>query len=204
MEGAGTELRAQGVPADEVAAALTQHELRGRAVAKFGDDSSRMLFTPAGLEQATRAPVAALHAERFVAAGCRVVADLGCGIGAESLALQAAGLVPRPVEIDPFTAAVAEHNLRLHDPGTSVIVGDAETHMAPGAAAVPQLSSVDAVFLDPARRTSGHRDTRRLASPDDYSPSLRFAFALAERMPTGVKLGPGFDRELIPDDAEAQ
>jgi hypothetical protein len=154
-----------------------------------------MLFTPAGLEQATRAPVAALHARRFAEAGCGMVADLGCGIGAESLALQGARLVPRAVEVDPFTAAVAEHNLRLADPEARVTVGDAET--AP-------LGDIDAAFLDPARRTAGHSDTRRLASPDDYSPSLGFAFGLAGRIPTGIKLGPGFERELIPDEAEAQ
>src|SRR5690606_5706039 len=40
--------------------------------------------------------------------------------------------------------------------------------------------------------------------PGDWSPSLDFTFGLAERMPIGVKLGPGIDRELIPDAAEAQ
>lgn len=191
----GADLRARDVSADEVSAALTQHGLRVKARAKFGEAASRMLFTPAGLEQATRAEVAALHAHRFAAAGCTVVADLGCGIGAESLALQAAGLTPHAVEIDPFTAAVAEHNLRLRDAEQTVRVGDAET--AP-------LTGVDAAFLDPARRTAGHRDTRRLAYPDDYSPSLRFAFGVAEQLPTGVKLGPGLDRDLIPANAEAQ
>ena len=40
--------------ADHVAAALTQAELRRRAVPKFGDLAARMYFTPDGLEQATR------------------------------------------------------------------------------------------------------------------------------------------------------
>lgn len=195
LDRAGARLRAEGVPADEVSAALTQHELRRRARAKFGDAAERMLFTPAGLEQATRAPVAALHARRFAEAGCRSVADLGCGLGAESLALQAAGIEPRPVEIDPFTAAIAEHNLARAGRGPAVAVGDAEEF---------PLDGVDGAFLDPARRTAGHRDTRRLSSPDAYSPSLGFAFDLGDRMPTGVKLGPGFERELIPEPAEAQ
>lgn len=186
----GARLRGRGVPPDEIAALLTQAELRAQARAKFGEAAGRMLFTRAGLEQATRASVAALHARRFAEAGCRTVADLGCGLGAESLALAAAGVEPRPVEIDPFTARLAEHNL-----GVPVAITDAEE--------VP-LSGVDGVFLDPARRTPGHRDTRRLASPDDYSPSLGFAFGLGDRLPTGVKLGPGFDRELIPGAAEAQ
>ncbi|MBL3687397.1 SAM-dependent methyltransferase [Leucobacter zeae] len=183
-----------------LAAALTQAELRDRAAAKFGPLSRRMLFTRAGLEQATRGPVAERHAERFRSAGCRTVADLGCGLGAESLALLAAGVAARPVELDPLTAAFAEHNLAVGAeaagaPAPRVRVGDAE-RLGP--------EDADGVFLDPARRTAGHSDTRRVASPDDYSPSLRFAFGLAERRPTGVKLGPGLDRELIPDTAEAQ
>ncbi|UOQ57993.1 SAM-dependent methyltransferase [Leucobacter allii] len=193
-------LRAAGVEPALLAAALTQEELRARAVAKFGERARGMLFTRAALEQATRAEAAALHAERFRAAGCARVADLGCGIGAESLALIAAGVAPLPVELDPLTAAFAAHNLRAAAaragaPAPEVRLGDAEA-LGPGDA--------DGAFLDPARRTAGHSDTRRLASPDDYSPSLRFAFGLAERLPTGVKLGPGLDRELIPETAEAQ
>jgi len=66
------------------------------------------------------------------------------------------------------------------------------------------LAGFDAAWLDPARRTSGHSNTSRLTKPEDYSPSLDFVFGLAERMPIGVKLGPGHDRDLIPADAEAQ
>lgn len=200
LEQAARALRAEGADPELLAAALTQTELRARAVAKFGERASAMLFTRAALEQATRARVAALHAERFRSAGCSSVADLGCGIGAESLAFLDAGLDVRPVELDPLTASFGQHNLSLAAAHLGaepplVRVGDAET-MGPGDA--------DAAFLDPARRTAGHSGTRRLASPDDYSPSLRFAFGLAGERPTGVKLGPGLDRELIPDDAEAQ
>jgi hypothetical protein len=60
------------------------------------------------------------------------------------------------------------------------------------------------VYLDPARRTSGHANTERLTRSEDYSPTLDFAFGLAPRYPTGIKLGPGFDRDLIPAEAEAQ
>ncbi len=40
--------------------------------------------------------------------------------------------------------------------------------------------------------------------PEDYSPPLDWAFDLARRVPTGIKLGPGLDRAMIPDDVEAQ
>ena len=193
-------LRKDGLSPEEAAAALTQADLRRAATAKFGALADRLLVTRAGLEQATRAPVAALHAERFRAAGLRRVADLGCGIGAESIAILQAGLDPLAVDLDPFTARLAEHNLAVVAAGLgreapSVRMGDAESIGTAGA---------DAAFLDPARRTAGHTDTRRVASPDDYSPSLRFAFGLADEVPTGVKLGPGLDHDLIPDEAEAQ
>ena len=196
----GSRLREQGVPGDEVAALLTQLDLRRKARSKFGDSAERMLFTQAGLEQASRASVTRLHARRFADAGCQLVADLGCGIGSESMAFIATGLGVHAVELDPFTARIADHNLGVAIEGTPaaharVVVGDAEA---------ATLAGCDAAFLDPARRTAGHRNTKRLANPDDYSPSLNFAFGLAERMPTGVKLGPGLDRELLPDDAEAQ
>ncbi|QIK64258.1 class I SAM-dependent methyltransferase [Leucobacter viscericola] len=193
-------LRARGLPADQVAALLTQALLREKARTKFGDRAEQFLFTQAGLEQATRSRVAASHAERFRDAGCTRIADLGCGIGAESLALLESGIDPLAVELNPLTAEIASHNLRvaaalLGRPEPEVQVGDAE-QIGP--------EDADGVFLDPARRTAGHSDTRRVSSPDDYSPSLNFAFDLASRLPTGIKLGPGFDRELIPDEAEAQ
>ena len=62
------------------------------------------------------------------------------------------------------------------------------------------LSGFDAAWLDPARRSA----TKRLSDPADWTPSLDFAFGLAESLPTGVKLGPGIDRSLIPANREAQ
>lgn len=193
--------RSAGADPALLAAALTQVELRERAMSKFGSAAAKLLFTRSALEQATRRQVADLHAARFTAAGCRVVADLGSGIGAESLALLRAGITPLAIELDPLTAAFAEHNLRVTAEASAaslppaVTIGDAEA---------ADIAAADGAFLDPARRTAGHSDTRRLTSPDDYTPSLSFAFAVGDRMPTGVKLGPGFDRDLIPDRAEAQ
>lgn len=185
-----SELRAAGHAPELVAAVLTQSKLRHRAQPKFGPFADRMLFTEAGLEQATRLSVAARHAERFRAAGVRRVADLGCGIGADSLAMAALDLEVLAVERDEPTAAIAAYNLT---PWSSVTVqhGDAET---------ASLETVDAAWLDPARRN----EQGRLHDPGDWSPSLDFAFGLAERMPVGVKLGPGVDRDVIPPDAEAQ
>src|SRR5690554_6139957 len=185
-----SELRAAGHSPALVAAVLTQSKLRAKAVSKFGPFAGRMLFTEAGLEQATRLSVAALHAGRFQAAGLDHIADLGCGIGADALALAALDLGVTAVEADEVTAAIAAYNLAPW-PGAEVVHADATT---------VDLDGVDGVYLDPARRDR----TKRLPDPADWSPSLEFAFGLGERMPTGIKLGPGIDRDLIPADAEAQ
>lgn len=106
-----SKLRSQGHDPKLVAAVLTQAKLRRRAVAKFGPFAERMIFTEPGLEQASRLSVAAIHAGRFRDAKVKSVADLGCGIGAESLAFASLDLNVKSFEIDEVTAAVATYNL---------------------------------------------------------------------------------------------
>jgi hypothetical protein len=185
-----TELRKAGHSPVLVAAVLHQSRLRARAVAKFGPFADRMLFTTAGLEQATRLSVAALHAGRFRDAGLRRIADLGSGIGADALAMAAIDLEVTAVELDEVTAALAAYNLAPFE--SAQVVNDDATAF--------DLDGFDGAWLDPARRSQG----RRLTDPADWTPSLDFAFGLAQRLPVGVKLGPGIDRALIPADCEAQ
>jgi THUMP domain-like len=183
-------LRKAGYGPGLVAAVLSQSKLRAKARAKFGPFADRMLFTEAGLEQATRLQVAAQHAGRFQRAGVAWVADLGCGIGADALAIAALDIEVTGVERDEVTAAIASFNLAPWS-NARVELSDVTEY---------DLSGVDGVYLDPARRNA----SRRLSNPADWSPSLDFAFGLADRFPTGVKLGPGIDRDLLPDEAEAQ
>jgi len=183
-------LRKEGYGPGLVAAVLSQSRLRVRARSKFGPFADRMLFTESGLEQATRLQVAAQHAGRFQKAGISWVADLGCGIGADALAIAALDLEVTGVERDEVTAAIAAFNLAPWS--NARIEHEDATRFA--------LDGVDGVYLDPARRTS----SRRLGNPADWSPSLQFAFDVARRFPTGIKLGPGVDRSLIPDECEAQ
>lgn len=184
-------LHREGVEPQLVAAALTQSRLRARARAKFGEFADGMLFTPEGLEQATRLTVAARHAQRYRDAGCTRVADLTCGIGGDAMAMAALGLDVLAVEVDELTAAVATVNLR-HFP--------AEVRHADGM--TTDLTGVDGVFADPARRT--RRGARR-HDPAAYAPPLDTVLALRERTPAlGVKVGPGIGHNAVPDDAEAQ
>ncbi|MCK6068039.1 MULTISPECIES: class I SAM-dependent methyltransferase [Microbacterium] len=189
-----SQLRAAGHSPDLVSAVVGQARLRVRARAKFGDFAARMLFTRAGLEQATRLSVAARHAGRFRAAGIERVADLGSGIGGDALGFAGLGLGVVAVDADEVTAAIAAYNLAPF--------GDAVT-VQHGTAEAADLSGVQAVWLDPARRTAGHTETTRVRA-GDYSPPLEWAFDLLARMPGGMKLGPAFDRDALPADVEAQ
>ncbi|WP_315637389.1 THUMP-like domain-containing protein [Microbacterium meiriae (nom. nud.)] len=189
-------LRAAGHSPALVSAVVGQAHLRARAAAKFGPFAARMLFTRAGLEQATRLGVAARHAQRIRRAGLTSVADLGCGIGGDALAFAGAGLAVHAVDADEVTAALAAYNL-------APFGDDATVRHATAEDALGEPVPGQAIWMDPARRTSGHSETRRV-SADDYSPSLDWAFAVAAQRPTGIKLGPAHDRDALPADAETQ
>lgn len=181
-------LRADGHDPALVAAVLSQARLRRRARAKFGEFAVEMLFTEAGLEQATRLRVAAHHAGRMRRAGIVSVADLGCGIGADALAFATLGLEVTAVERDEVTAALAAFNLAAWH--ASVLHGDA----------LETAVDAEALWFDPARRDGA----RRLNDPADWSPALDAVFARAAAHSSGVKLAPGVDRDLLPMDAEHQ
>ncbi len=192
-----SKLRAEGHNPLLVAAVLTQAKLRRRAQAKFGEFAERMIFTEPGLEQASRLSVAALHAGRFRSAGITDVADLGCGIGAETLALASLDIRVHAREIDEVTAAVATYNLAPFD--------NAEVQQAD--VTEINLDAFGGLFFDPARRELGGPARERAArkfDPMAFSPSFDFVMQAAAKKPTGVKFGPGHPHEGIPDEAEAQ
>jgi hypothetical protein len=189
-------LRALGHDAGLVATVLTQAKLRSRAKPKFGEFANSMFFTEDGLEQASRLQVAALHAGRFRNAGIRQVADLGCGIGAESLALAAIDLNVVAVELDEVTAACATYNLAPFD-NARVENGDV-TNL--------DLTGFESQFFDPARRElgTGRQKATRKFDPTQFSPNFDWILSEAGKRPTGIKLGPGHPHEAIPEGCEAQ
>ena len=187
-------MRDEGLDPALVAAALTQSRLRAKAVAKFGDFAGGMLFTGAGLEQATRLSVAAHHARRYRDAGSTRVADLTSGIGADAMALAGIGLRVLATDVDEATAAIATVNLR-HFP-------DAEVRHGDGLALDLEGEGIDGIYADPARRTSSGS---RVFDPSAYEPALDRVLALRDRVPAlGVKLGPGIPHAALPMDAHAQ
>ncbi len=176
--------------AGQVAAALTQAELRQRATEKFEDLARRMYFTPDGLEQATRLPVAAHRAARVRAAGAETLVDLGCGIGADLLAFARAGLTCAGVDLDPVRVAVAEANLAALGLGGAVTVADATT---------VDTSPFDVAFADPARRSA----RGRTFDVHGWTPPWSFVETLFER-DSCVKVAPGLPHDLVPEEVEAE
>jgi len=188
----GQALRDRGVEPSLVAAAMTQAQWRAGARAKFGEFADGMLFTAAGLEQATRLNVAAHHARRFREAGIDAIADLTCGIGADAMAAAALGLEVVAFEKDEATALIADHNLRHWD---TAVVAHADSMTLVGS------MEVRGAFADPARRNA----RGRRHDPQDYSPPLDDILALRAHIDAlGVKVGPSIDHAAIPEDVQAQ
>ena len=189
-------LRAKGHDAGLVAAALSQAKLRSRAISKFGEFASKMFFTEDGLEQASRLQVSAIHAGRFRDAGIKQVADLGCGIGSESLAMAAIDINVVAVELDEVTAACASYNLAPFE-NAEVVNADVTTL---------DLSKYEAQFFDPARRElgTGREKATRKFDPSSFSPNFDWVVEQANLRPTGIKVGPGHPHEAIPEGVEAQ
>ncbi|MEV5736747.1 methyltransferase domain-containing protein [Streptomyces sp. NPDC052292] len=182
-------------PAELVSAALGQARLRQRAAAKFGaEDARRMFFTPNGVEQSTRASVAAYRAERMKGLGVTSVADLCCGIGGDAIALARAGIRVLAVDRDPLTAAAARANADALGLAALIEVREADVTEV-------DTDGYDAVFVDPARR--GGRG--RIFDPEAYSPPLSWAVAAALKAPrAALKIAPGVPHEAVPAEAEAE
>lgn len=180
-----TELR-RDLPPDVAGAALTLTRLRERGTVKF-THAARMLFTPDALEQASSEPVSAWRAERFAGAGITRIADLGCGIGGDTLALSAIpGAAVVGIDLDPLRLQMARTNVAVYGRAAHFVQADLRDPLP--------LHGIPAAFFDPARRSGG----RRIFSVHDMIPPLetitRWPFAA-----WAVKLAPGVDLdELAP------
>jgi SAM-dependent methyltransferase len=186
---AATALRGHAEPA-HASAALTQVDLRARAVAKFGDDAARMYFTPDGLEQATRLRVATHRAARIALSAPPSVLDVGCGIGGDLVALARCGLTVPAIDQDGLRVAVARANLDALGLGGAVQQASASD---------VDVSGFGVVFADPARRTA----RGRVFDVDGWSPPWAYVVSLLQR-PSAVKVAPGIPHSLVPDGVEAE
>ncbi len=175
-----TRLRRE-LPPDVAGAALTLARLRQRAIGKFSR-AEAMFFTPDALEQASGEVIALWRARRFAGSGYVRIADLGCGIGGDTLALAALpGTTVIGLDRDPLRLRLARANLTVYGRTAHFVCADLHDPLP--------FCGVPAAFFDPARRENG----RRLFSVRDYAPPLevvrnwRFA-ALAVKLSPGVAL----------------
>lgn len=180
-------------PADVVAAALEQVLLRQRAQRKF-ERAGQMFFTRPALEQAS-AEIVSRYRARHLASEAQV-ADLGCGIGGDTLALAALAPV-LAVELDPVRLRMAVANAQVYGVGGRVQAQEADLTRYSLPAGLP-------FWADPSRRVG----EKRVFSLADYQPPLSLFLGWAERAPgAGIKLSPGLDYgelEALLDGREAE
>ncbi|MBF0943947.1 MAG: class I SAM-dependent methyltransferase, partial [Actinomyces sp.] len=193
-------IRAQTDDPATASAIASQLQLRTQAEGKFGSLARTMLWTRDGYEQATRWLLAREHAARFVKAGATHIGDLGCGIGADSLAFACAGMRVTSYDINDEALSAARENLSSF-PSARVEKRDVST-LGPEDF---EAEGFDALFADPARRTGKQGGSKRISSPSDWSPSLDRVLSWAQSVPRlGVKVAPGIPYELIPSQFHAR
>jgi SAM-dependent methyltransferase len=187
------QMLAKRFPRDLARAALETAILRREAETKF-PKAVKMYFTRQALEQATAWEVAAYRARRYT--GFERIFDLGCSIGADTLAL--GKITPTTgVELDPLRLAMAHQNARSL--GVPAEFLQADLHQLPFKLAGTPNS---AIFFDPARR----QDHRRAFTVEDYSPPLSILQSWLPHIPAlGVKISPGVNlNELSGYDCEVE
>jgi predicted RNA methylase len=195
-------------PPELVAVALTQQALRMSARSKF-DRAQAMLFTRAGLEQASSELAARHSARRF--SQFATVADLCCGIGGNLSALAASSRV-LAVDRDQLSLDFARHNAVVCGARHPVLpvcadVRELVSSTSPGSTGgQPRRAqrrgqpAVDAAFVDPARRI-GDRRLRAGVS----QPSLDWCLRLTSWTPAVcIKAAPGLPRDLVPPGWETE
>ena len=147
-----------------------------------------MYFTRQGLEQASSETVSRHRAQRFTTFDA--VADLCCGIGGDLIQLGRAHAVVA-VDRDPLHLRMARLNAVVYgaDARLTTVCEDVRR---------VSLESVDAAFVDPARRADGAR--ARLSSGAS-EPPLDWCLELPSSVRSGavaIKAAPGLPRELVP------
>jgi SAM-dependent methyltransferase len=171
---------------DQAAAVLEQARLRVRATPRF-DRAARMLFTQTGLEQTTHPIVAAHRARRFQ--GRSLVADLGCGLGSDTVALAQAAEQVLALDQDPVRLMFARHNVDAYRLSDQVAFVEADV------LALPFNLTAFTHFCDPGRRTVAGQ---RIFRPQDYEPPLSLLWErLAPARGLAIKVAPGIPYERI-------
>lgn len=171
--------------AEQVRGVLGASEARVRTAGKLDPSwASSLLADKAGVEMASSARSSVYKARRFagVLGPDGFVADLCCGIGADSWGLRGAGLRVTGVDLDASRVVMYTHNL----PACAGVCGDALEDCP---------ADADAFHLDPARRSGA----RRSRSIEEFRPGPEVWARIVDRIGTGaIKLNPGVDGDSLP------
>ncbi len=151
--------------------------------------SKELLFTDQGAQQASSWQLSQYHETKFN--GFNTVADLCCGIGIDLMNIARNKLKVIAVDQDADTLKLAEFNCTTQNlQNIEFMPGKAEEFTA----------TVDAIFIDPDRRSGSSRKI----SPQDYSPPFSAILELRKICRNmAIKLSPATDyRKLnLPPDS---
>jgi hypothetical protein len=164
---------------------------RRTAAGKF-EDAHRLFCDREAAEQASHEAVSMHLAARF--AGLGTVADLGCGMGGDALAL-AHHCHVLAIDRDPVRLAMLSANAEVRGLASRV------TPLAADLLRWSAAPDIEAIWADPARRDGSGRRLR----PEAWSPPMSRIHDLASQVgAAGIKLAPGIDTALLPADAEVE
>jgi SAM-dependent methyltransferase len=166
---------------EQASALIAMATLRQKAVAKFGDDAAHLFFTDAALQQASDPLIRQYRAKN---SQNLTVLDVGCGIGADSLAFARAGARVHGIDIDPLRIAIAEYNASVLDLNASFEIADAQIYNS---------LNDELIFYDPARRD---QDGKRIFDVERYLPPLSLAKKWQAKQ-IMVKLAPSVDLKQL-------
>lgn len=182
-------------PPEMACAALEIAILRGEATSKF-PFAERMYFTRQAMEQASSWEVSTYRAGRL--RGFEILADLGCSVGSDSLALaDVASTIG--IDLDPLRLAMAQANassLGLHE-HVDFLRADLTASLP-----LAHIPYSIALFFDPARRSNG----RRAFSVRHYQPPLSAVWDWLPDFPSiCAKISPGVNLDELEEyDAEVE
>lgn len=168
-------------------AALETAYLRQRGRQKFPTWWKRLYATREALEQASGERIALYRASRYT--GYPLVADLTCGLGADTLALATTGRLVHAIDRDPLRIALTRANAAAWHLNSQI-----RTELADCLSWSCQTSQSLAFWIDPDRR----RNQRRYLHPEDYQPPLSTLVSRwGTSRPWGIKLAPGLPLSAI-------
>lgn len=152
----------------------------------MGEWTQHGFFTRQSLEQSTAPTVAKHHAERFH--GCQHILEICSGVGFDTAALAHMAARVTTIEANERLAAMARQNIAAQGlVNVEVLCGLAENICAK-----LDVSVFDGLWADPSRRDE---QGRRIHTPDDYAPSLRWLQSLNVHGVRGIKIAPAVNCE---------